>query len=203
VNATQHRLVDDYLSSLDEAAKRLPRRDRDELVDQIRTHLDEAISEHSTEAEVRNILDALGDPNDIVAAAGPERSPVRRGPREVFALFLLVTGFPPFIGWLVGLGLLIWSPLWTARQKWLGALVWPGGLLGLLFWAAVPVFSGAACVSGVPFDSSGGSRVVTTSCATTGHAMSLWYLPVLVLAFALPIAVGVYLWWAAGRRSDA
>lgn len=118
MNATAHRRIDDYLRSLDEAARNLPRRERDELVDQIRTHLDEAVSEQSTEADVLNALEALGDPRDIVAAAGPEQALVRRGAREVFALLFLVTGIPPFIGWFVGLGLLIWSPLWTPRQKW-------------------------------------------------------------------------------------
>src|SRR3954447_7529560 len=105
-----HPLVGGYLRSLEGAAKVLPRRERDELVGQIRTHLDEALPPDASEADVRNVLDSLGTPWDIVAAAGGEASAVRRGPREVFALILLVTGgLPvPILGWFVGLGLLIW-----------------------------------------------------------------------------------------------
>src|SRR3954447_5160083 len=136
-----HPLVAGYLRSLEGAAKVLPRREREELVGEIRTHLDEAVPPGATEADVRNALDSLGAPWDIVVAAGGEKTTVRRGPREIFALLLLLTGgFPvPILGWFVGLGLLIWSPLWSARQKWLGALVWPGGLLGLLVLVTIPM----------------------------------------------------------------
>jgi len=70
VNATAHPLVEGYLRSLDGAAKVLPRRERDELVAEIRAHLDEAVPPGASEADVRNALDALGAPWDIVAAAG-------------------------------------------------------------------------------------------------------------------------------------
>jgi hypothetical protein len=33
-------------------------------------------------------------------------------------------------------GLLLWSPLWTVRQKLLGILVWPGGYIT---WLGAPV----------------------------------------------------------------
>ena len=204
MNATAHPLVDGYLRSLDGAAKVLPRRERDELVGEIRAHLDEALTPESSEADVRNVLDALGAPWDIVAAAGGVQTPVRRGAREVFALILLVTGgFPvPILGWFVGLGLLIWSPLWSARQKLLGALVWPGGLFSLLFIAAIPTSTGG-CVSESGFSTPGGATVVQ-SCTTTAHTYSVWlWAPVLALLVSLPIVVAVYLWRAAGRQSTA
>jgi hypothetical protein len=47
-------------------------------------------------------------------------APASRWRREVFALILLVTGLPPILGWLAGVGLLLWS----TRQKLLGILVW-------------------------------------------------------------------------------
>jgi hypothetical protein len=203
VKATVHPLVEGYLRSLDGAAKVLPRRERDELVGQIRAHLDEALMPDASEADVRNVLDSLGTPWDIVAAAGGETPTVRRGAREIFALILLVTGgIPvPVIGWFVGLGLLISSPLWTPRQKWLGALVWPGGWFGLLFLAAIPVSSGSStCGSSGPFLTPSNQTVVS-HCATV-HTYSFWpYLPLTLLAFGLPLAVAVYLWRAAGRRS--
>jgi hypothetical protein len=197
VNATAHPLVEGYLRSLDGAAKVLPRRERDELVTEIRAHLDEAVPPGASEADVRNALDALGAPWDIVAAAGGEAKGVRRGPREVFALLLLVTGLPPFIGWFVGLGLLIWSPLWTTRQKWLGALVWPGGLLGLVFTFALPASSSSVTLC------SGSTAHAVTTCTTSGGGMNpLWWI-VITLAAAAPICVAAYLWRAAGRRAAA
>jgi hypothetical protein len=205
VNTTVHPLVDGYLRSLDGAAKVLPRHERDEIVGAIRAHLDEALSPSATEADVRNVLDSLGTPWDIVAAAGGEQTTVRRGAREIFALILLVTGgLPvPVIGWFVGLGLLISSPLWTARQKWLGALVWPGGWFGVLFLAAIPASSGSStCGSGGTFLTPNGQTVVAH--CTTAHTYSLWpYLPLTLLTFGLPVLVAVYLWRAAGRRSAA
>jgi hypothetical protein len=82
------------------------------------------------------VLDALGPPADIVAAARPDHVPARRGAREVLALLFVVTGLPPVLGWLVGVGLLLSSPLWSVRQKLLGVLVWPGGVLMLTGVAA-------------------------------------------------------------------
>lgn len=200
--ATAHPLVEGYLRSLEGAAKVLPRRERDELVAEIRAHLDEAVPPSASEADVRNAIDALGAPWDIVAAAGGEKPTVRRGAREIFALLLLVTGgFPvPILGWFVGLGLLVWSPLWNARQKLLGALVWPGGLFSLFFLASIPNAS-SGCVSESHFVTPDGNTVIQ-GCTTTAHTYSVWvWAPVVILAVSLPIVVAVYLWRVAGRQA--
>jgi hypothetical protein len=135
---TTHPLAEDYLRRLHHIARVLPRNERAELVAEIRDHLDSGLAPDATEADVRNLLDQLGPPDAVVAAARPERPPTRRGAREVFALILLVTGLPPILGWLAGVGLLLWSPLWSTRQKLLGILVWPGGYMVLL---AAPVIT--------------------------------------------------------------
>jgi hypothetical protein len=192
-----HPLVGDYLRALESAARGLPRRERDELVAEISGHIDEALPDAPTEADIRNVLDQLGPPADIVAAARPEGAPVRRGAREVFALILLVTGLPPVLGWLVGLGLLIWSPLWSGRQKLLGALVWPGGWLGVLILASVPS-SEHACRT----DTVSSQGVVLTHGTCTGSSASwVWGLVVLTAAVVAPLIVAAYLYRAAGRRS--
>src|SRR3954469_22013031 len=98
---TTHPLADGYLKRLDRASRALPRYQREELLTDVRTHLEAGLSPDATEADVRNLLDELGPPEEIVAPAVPESPSVRRGAREVFALLLLVTGFPPVIGWLV------------------------------------------------------------------------------------------------------
>jgi hypothetical protein len=127
MTTTTHRLIDEYLHRLDRAARVLPRRDRAELLAEIRSHLDAGLPPQATEADIRNLLDELGPPDSIVAAARPDRRASRRGLRELFALLLLVLGLPPVVGWLAGVGLLLSSPLWSIRQKLLGILVWPGG----------------------------------------------------------------------------
>ena len=201
MNTTVHPLVQGYLRSLDGAAKVLPRRERDELIAEIRAPLDQAIAPGATEADVRNALDSLGAPWDIVAAAGGQPTTVRRGAREVFALILLVTGgFPvPILGWFIGLGLLIWSPLWNAKQKWLGALVWPGGWFSLFLLVSV-----AAGGSSTSLQMCSGGPSGSATCTTTSQSTPLWeWLPLTVVAIGLPIVVAVYLWRAAGRQSAA
>jgi len=64
-------LVDDYLRRLDAAASALPAHRRDELVSQIRDHLQEALRQAPAgdKAAVRNVLERLGPPEEIAAAA--------------------------------------------------------------------------------------------------------------------------------------
>ena len=63
-------LVDDYLRRLDAAASALPAHRRDELVSQIRDHLQEALRQAPAgdKAAVRNVLERLGPPEEIAAA---------------------------------------------------------------------------------------------------------------------------------------
>jgi hypothetical protein len=173
---TTHPLADDYLRRFEHSARVLPRSEQKELVGSIRDHLDAAIAPDATEADVRNVLDDLGEPADIVAAAQPGRAPARRGAREAFAVILLALGLPPILGWLVGVGLLLSSPLWTARQKALGILVWPGGLLAV--GAAPALLAGVAVAAPI------GAIVM-------------------IVMIVAPIFVAAYLYRAAGRRADA
>ncbi len=64
-------LVDDYLRRLDAAASRLPADQREELVSEIRDHLQEALRQTPAgdQAAVRNALERLGSPEEIAAAA--------------------------------------------------------------------------------------------------------------------------------------
>ncbi len=93
----------------------------------------------------------------------------------MFALVFLVVGFPPILGWLIGVVLLVSSPLWSTRQKLLGILVWPGGLTTVVAVAA-------GLVMAVP------------------SPVNYVLMTVLVLA---PLVVAVYLYQAARRQSDA
>jgi len=146
-------LVEDYLAQLRAEALVLPDDRREELVEEITAHITEARQSDGSPMAVRNILDRLGDPADIVRSAAdtPPGSPAwsgaygsvagqpvaaatqpsRIGALEIAAvLFLLLGGIViPFLGWAIGVVLLWLSPRWTTRDKLLGTLVWPGGLL--------------------------------------------------------------------------
>lgn len=49
------------------------------------------------------------------------------------ALVFLLFGFVPILGWLTGMTLMLISQAWSWRQKLLGILVWPGGLVTQLW----------------------------------------------------------------------
>jgi uncharacterized membrane protein len=70
-------LVDDYLRRLDAAASVLPTHRRDELVAEICGHLNEALRQIAAgdETAVRNVLERLGPPEEIVAAAADPLPP--------------------------------------------------------------------------------------------------------------------------------
>ena len=115
------RLVDDYLRRLDAAAAHLQRSRRAELVAEIREHIETALrqEEEASEVAVRNVLERLGPPEEIVEAAEP-LAPVERkaaGPLEIAALLLL---FVPFIGSAVGSVLVCVSQAWSRRDKIIG-----------------------------------------------------------------------------------
>ncbi len=195
MTTTAHPLADDYLRRLERAARRLPRSDRDELLAQIRSHVDDGLPPDATEGQVRNLLAELGSPEDIVAAARPDRPPAQRGIREIAALVLLLTGFPPVLGWLAGLALLLWSPLWSGRQKLLGALVWPGGLVVAGGSVGLVAAGSGDCTTGVQ-DTAG----VASTCTSAGP--SAWSVVAIAVFLAAPVIVAGYLNVAAGRRSE-
>jgi len=66
--------VSEYMARVRTAAGGLPPRQRDELLRDLREHIDTARQDlpSESEAEVRDILDRLGDPFDIVEAAEDE-----------------------------------------------------------------------------------------------------------------------------------
>ena len=70
-------LVDDYLRRLDAAASALPAHRREELVSEIGDHLQEGLRQAPAgdEAAVRNMLERLGPPEEIVSAATDPAAP--------------------------------------------------------------------------------------------------------------------------------
>jgi HAAS len=145
MSTTPDKLVERYLKHLEVELDDLPSDRRREIVDEIAGHIAEARAglEHESEADVRNILEGLGDPADIAEEAR-ERFEIQLPPTpvsdrpgwiEVGALVLLLVGaiVLPLVGWVIGVVLLWISNAWNVRDKWIGTLFWPGGLGFSLF----------------------------------------------------------------------
>ena len=71
MNGTRHRQVDEYLQRLDRSMRDLRAERRDEILTEIDQHISELLAESpaATDAQVRNVLERVGDPEDIAAEA--------------------------------------------------------------------------------------------------------------------------------------
>src|SRR4249920_3763147 len=109
MNVTTDPLADDYLRRLDAAASALPAHRREELVSEIRGHLQEALRQAPAgdETAVRNMLERLGPPEEIAAAATDATPPDQLAApfRETngSAIVSVVLG----VLWLAGIGSLL------------------------------------------------------------------------------------------------
>jgi hypothetical protein len=184
---TMHPLTAEYMDRLEHAARRLPRGERRELIEDIGAHLAEAIHPGTTDAEALTVLDRLGDPEDIVDAQLPD-APYRvdrRGGHEWAAIFLLLLGgFLFFVGWFAGLVLLWSSRAWNTREKLIGTLIVPGGLAAVL---PLMLITGSTqeCTS-----LNGGIQHCSGGPSTSHQILSIALLAFVVLR---PICTSVYL----------
>src|SRR2546428_4919455 len=90
------RTVDSYFDRLNRELSDLPSAQRHELLEEIRNHVEDALATtpHPSEADIRNVLEHLGEPADIAEEAR-ERLGIRRTRqtwREWTAVLLLATG---------------------------------------------------------------------------------------------------------------
>ena len=152
--------VTDYLDRLRDASVSLPEDRREELVDEVRAHIEMALATDGAgdDPAVEATLARLGSPEEIVGAeieaeaigAMPaSRSGSTPGPRrrphasvEFKAFFLLTFGAVvlPFIGPLVALGYVWASARWTTIQK-RTATVSAVGFLFLPAWLVLPMLA--------------------------------------------------------------
>ena len=163
VSGSDNELVTRYLARLDAAASGMPADRRRELIEEISTHIEEAMAaQPGPPGGIATVLDQLGSPDEIVRAAEAGQpgavhsgagSPL--GALEIIAILALLIGgvIVPVVGWLVGVVLLWMSPRWKAGDKLLATLVWPGGLLAplvaFLLLGATAVFTvGSVCTQG-------------------------------------------------------
>lgn len=219
-NSKANRLVDDYLTRLADAAQALPPDRRAELVSEIREHIaaSRTGSAGADETAVRTMLDRLGDPDDIVAAAieidPPElparpMTPQRRQQGiglEVGAVIMLTAGsLIPIFGWLIGVILLWSSGLWRRSEKVLATLIFPGGpglaLFGLPVLRMWVDLSGPVCPArGVT--SSGQVLPAVGACTSSGSALApvLW-IALVLFVLAAPLVVAIVLLSRARSRA--
>jgi len=186
----RHRLVDQYMARLDKALRDLPSSRRREVVDDVSAHASAALAEMAspTEADVRQVLDRLGDPEDIATEAR-ERfgipDPQTSSWLDSAAIVLvLLGGFLAGIGWLVGVALLWRSLVWRTWEKALATLLVPGGLATGIFVVLAMPASTTLCSA---------SNFQAPQCSTTGGT-PLWVaLTLTVVLIGGPIASAVVL----------
>lgn len=192
-----HPLAERYLKELRRCARDLPRDRRDELFQDIEAHLAETAAAGSTEAEVRTALDRLGTPGAIVSAeAGAEPLPGHRGALEWGAIVLLLIGgvVIPVVGWLVGAVLLWVSRAWTLRDKIVGTLILPGGLLPAI-WLVIQPVTVESCGAGP-----NGHQVCTGGVTAAQRTINIAFF---VVTLVLPICTAVHLSRRAQRPRSA
>lgn len=204
-------LVDDYLERLNAELADLPRARRRELVQEISEHIAEARSHLAaqSEAEIRALLERLGEPEDIAAEAlEPCDLPPRRvGWKETAALVLLPIGgvVLPVLGWFIGVALLWVSNAWSTRDKLAGTLLVPGGLL-LPLTLLLLAEESSGC--GTLFTPQLSPRpIASTNCPPTdGTALwgtAVWEVAFVVMLGLLSLSMTAFLARRMARRSVA
>lgn len=209
-----HPLARGYLDRLRVAARTLTVDEADDLVADIADHLREALPATPSEAEVRTVLDRLGTPQELVAAAGgpastPASGPAAAPPREprfgaveVLALVGLVGAELLFILWplaallwLAGLVLLAVSRVWSGRQKAWGLAALATGFPVAFTVLAIPVPSGTTVCEGV----AGPDGSTVSSCVTEGGWPD-WAFTVVQVLLVAYLCVQVWTLWRLTRR---
>lgn len=213
--STVDRLVADYLARLEAASAALPSDRRHELVEEIGSHIAAARADGAAadEAAVRTLLERLGQP-EVIAAAAWDDSPsddARPGAvsdppstaLELTAVLLLTVGsFLPVVGWLVGAVLLWVSSRWTTAEKLLGTLVVPLGPGGAIVLGGLISQSCSGDVVVSQESTSGVVETVVTQGACTGVALPDWLgVPLLVVSLVAPFVVAVVLYRRALARA--
>jgi uncharacterized membrane protein len=137
--------VDDYIKRLERSMRDVPASRRNEIVAEIREHLHETLTHlppAATEADVRNAIESVGEPDEIASEARDRLGirPVQARWTDTAAVILLPIGgvILPLFGWVIGLIFLWISSVWTTKEKILGTLIVPGGLLPALYLTLIP-----------------------------------------------------------------
>jgi hypothetical protein len=213
-------LVDDYLARLDHAARTLPDDRRADVVAGIREHIDAARESGVAhdEASLRDLLDRLGEPEEIVAAAregddplpppvAPPAAVAYRSPgigTEITAAVLLTAGsFIPFVGWIAGVIVAWTSRRWTVGEKLLATLVFPfGPAAGLVVMGLGTVTAGRVCTQATVEQADGTFAAGDVTCSGPPAWTSWVVLVAVALWVVAPFVVAIVLVRRARARAD-
>jgi len=191
------RLIDDYLRRLEAAAAHLQRSRRSELVAEIREHIEAALREvdSADEVAVRNILERLGPPEEIVEASEPPPSNVSRDPGrlETAALVALVV---PFLGGIVGIVLVLLSHVWSRREKMIGVALAFLPVVLQFSWLGLQASGGIE--TGTLPDPSGGGPITQP---TGDSGIGVLAIFAIALYFLAGVPSAAYLGWRLRRPS--
>jgi hypothetical protein len=148
-------IVGRYLGQLGDELDTLAGQRRHEVMEKVAGRIAAAREQLTTEtdADVLEILERIGHPA-VIAAIARERFGVRSERstwREVAAIVLLPFGgvIVPLAGWLVGVFFLWASEAWTRRDKLIGTLIVPGGLLAPLLLFSIGATARGRHCSGI------------------------------------------------------
>jgi len=188
--STLHPAAAAYLQQVRREGRDLPGDRLAELLIDLEEHLSAAVPADASEEDAREVLDRFGDPREIIEVARPESSvsAQRRGTREWTAIFLLLFGsIAAGVGWLVGVVLLWSSRAWTTKDKLIGTLVLPGGLLAsaVLLVLALGRPHKQMCLYR-------GTSLVHCTRVTSSGPSTLGSIGLILLALT-PLATGIYL----------
>ncbi len=205
--------VDEYLKRLETELADVPADRREEIVSEIRSHIAEETARGglTTEADLYNLLERLGDPAEIASAARPATAgpqPARARFGQAGAIEMLAMILTPFI-WPVGVILYWTSSRWRTRDKVIATLIPPGGYPGLLL--TVPFLLFSATVSGgcgTVTDAEG--NLISRQC-TGWDALPGWeqfvinaaFIGVTLIVLLLPIVVAAYMARQLQRRTPS
>lgn len=125
MNQTRHREVGGYLRRLQREMSDIPNERRDEILAEIEEHINERLMElpNVGDADVRNVLERLGDPADIAADArerfgvstsAPKR--MSKGARRVIVAVVAVLIGIPLLGLILGAVTIVESPFEGRRR---------------------------------------------------------------------------------------
>ena len=183
---SQHPLVVDYLVRLGVETRRLPQDQARELLADIEEHLSAGLAEDASEADVRNTLDRLGTPAEVVDAAvtdpavAPQpATPDRGGWVEVGALVGLVAAEVLFVilpvsivAWIVGLVLLAMSHVWSTREKLIGYLALGTGFLAAWIIVGISLVASPSDSCSITTTTAGGQQTPSAPVMTAGSRWS-------------------------------
>jgi hypothetical protein len=128
------KLVRRYLEQLDAALQGVDASRREEILAEVHEHIEQGRDGLGTDdaADVRTLLDRVGDPAVIAAEAGAPSPDSRRW--DAWAPWLIIFGpVAGGLGWIAGIAILWTSPTWNQRDKLIATVVSPAGLVALFF----------------------------------------------------------------------